>query len=552
MILSRRDFGRGALAVTLAAPLGARLSAQEPDETAAALAAIAVYAVEHRRYFGLPSLIAGFTTPSNPGTTIELGFADAEHRHPVDRDTLFQIGSISKVMTALLIHQSAAEGGLRLTDPVDSVLREIPLPRGSGITLQHLIDHTSGLADSPPLFAQGGLWTGFKPGERWSYSNTGYNILGKVAERVSGKSLDRLVQERVFDPLGMKRSRGAITGADRTRYAQGYEAADWTIPYARGVPLAPAGWVDVTVGDGNVASTAEDMNRFMRALAGMAHGRGGLGLTPAQASEFTRHSVRTDTPGMSYGNGLMHVVSGGRRYLHHTGGMVGFTSSFHLDPATGVGAFASSSLTAFSSYRPRLLTRYAVDLLVDRAAGRAAPAPPRIEEPLVRAAAYAGRYSGPAGSFEVRAGPQLIIIADGSPAPLQHWEGDLFRTTHPRFRAFTLSFERSGGRIAGASWGKESYAKAGLPPVQSRSDPALARLAGRYVNDSPWWGVMTVVERGGKLWIDTATPLVPIRDNLWRVGEQSWSPERAAFADFVAGRPQTFLYSGEPFRRQDI
>ena len=88
-----------------------------------------------------------------------------------------------------------------------------------------------------------------------------------------------------------------------------------------------------------------------------------------------------------------------------------------------------------------------------------------------------------------------------------------------------------------------------MPP----SDPALAKLAGRYVNDNPWWtGIGTVVERGGKLWLGTETPLTKIGDNLWRVEEESWSPERASFADFVDGRPQTFIFSGEKFVRRDI
>ena len=79
----------------------------------------------------------------------------------------------------------------------------------------------------------------------------------------------------------------------------------------------------------------------------------------------------------------------------------------------------------------------------------------------------------------------------------------------------------------------------------------LAKLAGRYVNDSPWWGSMTVVERGGRLWIGTETPLSPISANQWRVGQESWSPERASFDNFIDGRPQVFILSGEKFLRHD-
>ena len=77
----------------------------------------------------------------------------------------------------------------------------------------------------------------------------------------------------------------------------------------------------------------------------------------------------SDTPGMTYGNGLMHVGEADASYLHHTGGMVSFSSSFHVDVASGVGAFASSTLSAFAEYRPRLLTRFAVDALTNAPGG---------------------------------------------------------------------------------------------------------------------------------------------------------------------------------------
>jgi hypothetical protein len=255
---------------------------------------------------------------------------------------------------------------------------------------------------------------------------------------------------------------------------------------------------------------------------------------------------------MSYGNGLMHVSAGGRSYLHHTGGMVSFTSSFHVDVASGVGAFASSTISAFSEYRPRQLTQFAVDALTDAAEGRRLPSPPLLEKPLAGAAAYVGRYSGPAGAFEIRVGTPLTIVANGESAPLQAWGGDIFRTTHPAFRDFSLMFERKGNAVTAASWGPATYLREGTAARLPASDPQLAKLAGRYVNDSPWLGLAPVVERGGKLWLGTETPMTSIGDNLWRIGDESWSPERGSFADFIDGRPQTFIFSAEKFARHDI
>ena len=61
-----------------------------------------------------------------------------------------------------------------------------------------------------------------------------------------------------------------------------------------------------------------------------------------------------------------------------------------------------------------------------------------------------------------------------------------------------------------------------------------------------------VVERGGRPWIGTEVPMTRIGQNLWRIGEERWSPERGSFADFIDGRPDTFVYSGEKFLRHDI
>jgi D-alanyl-D-alanine carboxypeptidase len=545
MQLSRRDFTGGAVGLLVGSQLAVPALAQSPA-VSTAVAAIRAYAVAQRKFFNLPALTIGLTTPDGFSTALNLG----DEREPLTRNTLFQIGSISKVMTAVVIHQLAAEGKLSLGQRVSDILPILQLPAGNAITVQHLLDHSAGLADSPPVF--GPLWTAYAPGTHWHYSNTGYDILGKIAEHVAGKPLARLVHERIFVPLGMRNSRGAIVGADRELYAQGYEAADQTAVYARGVPLAPASWVDVTFGAGNVASTSEDMVRFMRALADAAQGRAALGLSTQQAKALTAHMVVSDTPGMSYGNGLMHVSNQGRSYLHHTGGMVSFSSSFHLDVASGVGAFVSTNLSAFAEYRPRPISRFAVDALTDALAGRPLSSPPPTEVPLVGAAGYVGGYVGPNGAFDVRSGNGLTIVTRQGAAALQHWGGDLFRTTHPQFRQFSLQFERTRGYITGASWGPDSFTKQGLTRQGSPSNPALAKLAGRFVNDDPWFGAAIVVERAGRLWIGTETPMTSIGNNLWRVGPQSWTPERASFADFIDGRPQTFILSGQKFLRHDI
>lgn len=552
MHLSRRTFTGGAMSVALGTQLSAPAFAQAGPEFAAALAAIQTYGDAHLRYNHLPGMTLGVVTPDGARTVLNFGYANADARTPIGPDTLFQVGSISKVMVAAAIHQLAAEGRLRLTDRLNDLLPSAPLPAGNRIAVQHLLDHVAGIPGDAPMFVAGRLWTAYEPGQHWHYSNTGYEILGRLVEHVGGKPLDQILRDRIFVQLGMSRSRGAIVGADRMLYAQGYEAADQVAAYARGAALTPAPWVDVTFGAGCVASTADDMLPFLRALAGAVHGKGALGLSPEQARAFATHAVPSDKPDMTYGNGLMHVGEAGRGYLHHTGGMLSFSSSFHVDVASGVGAFASSTLNAFAEYRPRLLTQFAVDALTDVLNGRPLPAPPPLQTPLAAPSSYVGRYSGPAGAFEVRPGGPLSIVADGVTASLEPIGDEVFRTLHPRFHRYSVKFDRGGKRITLANWGPDIYAHDGSGATMPHSDPALAKLAGRFVNDNPWFGPAPVVERGGKLWVGTETPMTRIQQNLWRVGKESWSPERASFGDFIDGRPQTFIWSGVKFSRHDI
>jgi len=552
MHLSRRTFTGSAFGLALGSQFAFPAFSQTRPELAAALSAIRAYGEAHLRYNNLPGMTLGLVTLDGQRTVLNFGYANPGARTAIAPDTLFQIGSISKVMLALMLHQLAAEGRLRLTDRLSDLLPSIPLPSGNAVQIQHMLDHVSGLPGDAPTFPEGGLWTAYPPGQHWHYSNTAYEILGKLAEHLGGKPLAQLLRERIFVPLGMRRSRGAIVGTDRLLYAQGFEAADQVAPYVRGVPLRPAPWVDVTFGAGSVGSTADDMLPFLRALTDAAQGKSALGLNSEQARAFAAHAIPSETPAMSYGNGLMHVGNAGRTYLHHTGGMLSFSSSFHVDITSGAGAFASSTLNAFAEYRPRLLTRFAVDALTSALAGRHLPPPPPLEISLGNATSYVGRYSGPAGAFEVRAGSPLTIFTAGQSSALQQVDDDLFRTAHPLFRSFSLLFERKGGTVTLASWGPNGYLREGAAGELPASNAALRKLAGRYIDDNPWYGAAPVVERGGKLWLGTETPMNKIGDNLWRVGKESWSPERASFANFIDGRPQTFIFSGEKFLRHDV
>ena len=333
----------------------------------AAFHRIAAYADLHRKTYGLPGLTLVCTAPNGVTAYVRSGYANRELRTPLGPDHLFQIGSISKSFVAMAIHQLAQEGRLKLSDDIRTALPGVALPPDPPISLTHLMEHSSGLPDDAPLFPRtpdGLLWSAFPPGSAWSYSNTGYHLLGKVVERMDRSLLADSLKRRIFEPLGMTSARGEIIAAERLKYATGYTPLDPAVDAIPGGRLAPAAWVNVTFGAACVAATARDMGRWIRYLAQEPAVAGKL-LRPEAAAVYFRPGVSApgwSSTGAHYGAGLAHAPIEGRTLLHHTGGMVSFSSSIHVDPIAKVGAFASTN-SGGQEYRPRDVTAFACALL---------------------------------------------------------------------------------------------------------------------------------------------------------------------------------------------
>ena len=156
MAITRRAFTAGALSAALSARLAAPAFAQGSPALAGAIAAIRAHGEDHLRQFDLPGLTLGLTTPDGFSTVLDFGFANRDSRAPITPDTLFQIGSISKSMTAAVIHQLAAEGKLKLTDRAGALFPAVRLRRGHPSTLQQQHEKAPRQPHHPPRLAPGG------------------------------------------------------------------------------------------------------------------------------------------------------------------------------------------------------------------------------------------------------------------------------------------------------------------------------------------------------------------------------------------------------------
>jgi CubicO group peptidase (beta-lactamase class C family) len=227
-----------------------------------------------RRSAGLPSLRVGIVKRQALVYAKSFGLAARKQGRAATPDTLYRIGSVTKVFTATLLAMLRDRGRVRLDDPVADYLPPgVVLPSDSrgapAITLRHLATHSSGLprlpvnlkpkGDDPyggypaeELFAglgQTGL--DFPTGARESYSNLGVGLLGNALEAAAGMPYEALLKEWLFQPLGMTQSTVTLADEHKPQLAQGYrednpqaEAADWDLGC-----LAPAGGIISSVND---------------------------------------------------------------------------------------------------------------------------------------------------------------------------------------------------------------------------------------------------------------------------------------------------------------
>lgn len=270
------------------------------------------------------------------------GLADLNHRVPITPDTVFDLASASKTFTAVAVLLLQQDGKLSLSDTLQQHLPEQlgPLPRP--ITLRHLLQHTDGLPNYIDLLLarhteesvtgaaealqalRGVSDTTFLPGSRWAYGDSGFFLAAQVVERVSGQSLDALLQKRVFGPLGMKSTHV------RTDHRQvlPHRAIGYRIK-GRGFEIWMSQWNQA--GDGAVQSTANDLARWLAELADPQV------LDPALVRLLAEPGVLSDGSPFAYGLGLAVEPVGGRTRWQHEGAWVGYRSLFRLDPKTGSG-----------------------------------------------------------------------------------------------------------------------------------------------------------------------------------------------------------------------
>jgi serine-type D-Ala-D-Ala carboxypeptidase/endopeptidase len=269
----------------------------------------------------------------------------------LDGDTIFEIGSISKVFTSTLLADMVEHGEVSLDDPVAKYLPEsvkMPSRNGRQITLHDLSTHTSGLPRLPSNLKPANpanpyadytvdqlyqFLSGYQltrdPGGKFEYSNLGGGLLGHVLARRAGTNYEALVEKRICGPLEMKSTRITLSPDLKARLAAGYNgalqpASNWDLP--------------TLAGAGALRSDANDMLRFLAANLGYTKSP----LTPAMAA-MVKIRRPMDGPASEIGLGWLFTDVEGHQIIWHNGGTGGYRSIIAFDPRTRVGVVVLSN-----------------------------------------------------------------------------------------------------------------------------------------------------------------------------------------------------------------
>ncbi len=514
-----------------------------------ALARVAPLAASTTRHFPLAGGVLALADRDGLVDALAFGHADVARDEPVTLAHLFEIGSISKLFTSLVIDGLVESGRLRHEDPVGEHLAWAGLsPSLARARVVELLTHTAGLPlgsdgladDAGELWASRAIQAADVDPPRFHYSNLGYLVLGEVARALTGRRLAELVADGLLGPLGMTSAVAEIAWDDRAALATGHWPARPDRPWVPGDAIAPAAFVETDSAAGNVAASAADMAALVAALLRAAGGESGGPISPETFARVTTTLAPTGEPTHTppgtlpvsesrYGLGLNVERIGESLCVTHGGGMVGHSTFLLVDCTLGFGVVVLTNANG-DCLAAHLLARAAHAQLVAEASARPSPLPDL--DPAVRAD-LAG-----AGAFRDDDGEPLEVVAgvEGAHLTYRGRTGALlatptgrFVTDHPELRAFHLDFHPGGTWTHGAT----TFAPAGA----TRPAPVWPRpaLVGHYRSYSPWYPEFRVVARAGRLWLnapggveapDEEVALVEVAPGTYRIGADPWLPER--------------------------
>jgi CubicO group peptidase (beta-lactamase class C family) len=482
-------------------------------------------------------IFSDWNTTSSPGCALAVvkdgrivyehgyGMANLELGVAISPQSVFDIGSVSKEITAMAILLLVEDGKLKLDDDVRKYLPEMP-DYGSTITLRHMLHHTSGLRNYDDLFDLEGIpeadlttdrdaidltvrqkGVNFKPGEEFLYSDTNFFLMSLIVKRVTGQTLRQFAQERIFSPLGMTSTH---FHDDHTmivpRRATGY------------APHSGGGFeIDMSnfeqVGDGSVMTTVEDLFRWDQNFDHPVVGG------PDAIRQLTTPGTLNNGQPIPYGMGLFIDHYRGLNWIHHAGEWVGYRAAFSRFPEQHFSTLLLCNCVG--SMSPTAMAKQVADVYLASEFTRAQTTNSARSVSTVPASdlkPYAGTYwsekNGALRKFMIR-DDKLIMVAPGTTYEMVPVGGGQFEAVEPDSEhkdKYVFRSPSAGGPFQLEAW--EGGARAVYESVKGPAADAshFADYAGAYTNDE-LHATWTMVVQDGKLirqqWMTEDEPLEP-------------------------------------------
>jgi CubicO group peptidase (beta-lactamase class C family)/D-alanyl-D-alanine dipeptidase len=300
---------------------------------------------------GIPALSIALVAGDRIVWAQGFGQSDPDAGTPATAETVYRVGSISKLFTDLAAMQLVESGDLDLDAPITDILPEFrpENPSGVPITLRHLMSHRAGLVREPPVghyfdptgptladtvLSLNGTSLPLEPGLKTKYSNAGLGVVGLAVERASGLPFAEAVRSRILGPLGMTSSDFDPTPAVSSKLA---DAIMWTYD-GRTFPAPdfPLGYAPA----GSLMATMPDLGRFLIALFNEGTGPGGAILSPETLAKMFEPQFDEDG---RFGLGFALEDWDGHRRFGHGGAVYGFATEFAGLPDEQLGVAVSAS-----------------------------------------------------------------------------------------------------------------------------------------------------------------------------------------------------------------
>lgn len=457
-----RAFARSIFAVTvLTVPLLAACAAQAPARSeTAAIGGLLTEVQTNAPYVGLAvSVRRGQEVIYEGG----LGLADLENQVAATPDTVFQVGSITKSFTAILVAQLAVEGRINLDAPVSTYLPDYRGPARNA-PVRTLMNHTSGLVnytDAPSFpHASRRAFTRsemraffeneplmFEPGTAFSYSNSGTYLLGLIVESVTGQEYATVVHDRIFVPLGLEHTYYGGWRQIIPHRAHGYVHGE------NGFVNAPELEDLIPFSAGALDSNVRDIQRYLDQV----HRQNAFG--DRVRDILYTHATLGDGSSLDYTLGALLIRNWeGHRKIAHAGDIDGFSAYMSYYPDDDI------SIVVLANTREVAPTPVGIEQKIARILfGITRPAPSETPLPASEIAALAGDYH----SGALRVGIDAIGIvptetgiafrmggvnAEGPAIPLVHLEGRRFAAAHDDEMVFAFGPEGSAPTDLSVDW----------------------------------------------------------------------------------------------------